>query len=241
MVAAIGDRGRVRLLSVPRPVLGSVLDLVLPGVCAGCGAPGRPLCSACRSPLARTPSPAWPRPRPPGLPTPWAVTAYDGAVRRAIVAFKERGRWDLAGPLGDTLARAIIAAEPSGTPVWVTPVPSRRGEVCRRGHDPGVTLARSAVAGLRRRGVAARLLAVLRHGRPVADQAGLAAGERAANLAGALVVPARSVPAIRTRRLVIVDDVITTGATLSEAARALRAAGAQIDVAAVIAATSRRR
>lgn len=222
-------------------VAGPALDLVLPRACAGCRAPGRPLCPACRTDLAGPPAPAWPSPRPAGLPTPWAGAPYDGSARRAIVAYKERGRWELARPLGEALARAVVAASAPGARLWVAPVPSRRGAVRRRGHDPPVALARSAVGELRRRGRSARLVNALRHRRRVADQAGLSAGERAANLAGALFVPAAYRDAVGQRSVIVVDDVITTGATVAEAARALRAAEAQVEAAAVVAATRRLR
>jgi predicted amidophosphoribosyltransferase len=75
----------------------------------------------------------------------------------------------------------------------------------------------------------------LRHRRHVADQAGLSAMDRALNLAGAM----ESRLDLRGRRVIVVDDVITTGATLAEAARALRAAGADVRASAVIAATQR--
>jgi predicted amidophosphoribosyltransferase len=75
----------------------------------------------------------------------------------------------------------------------------------------------------------------LGHQRRVADQAGLTAADRATNLSGALRVRQD----LRGLRVVVVDDVITTGATLAEAARALRAAGAEVPAAAVIAATER--
>jgi predicted amidophosphoribosyltransferase len=75
----------------------------------------------------------------------------------------------------------------------------------------------------------------LTHRRHVADQAGLTATARAANLSGAL----HSRLDLRGHRVVLVDDVITTGATLTEAARALRAAGAEVQACAVIAATER--
>ncbi|MES9535697.1 phosphoribosyltransferase family protein, partial [Actinomadura sp. NPDC000600] len=71
----------------------------------------------------------------------------------------------------------------------------------------------------------------------VADQAGLSAKERAANLKGAVEVRAD----VAGRRLVLVDDVVTTGASLAEAARALRAAGGEVTAAAAIAATPRHR
>ncbi|WP_369688378.1 ComF family protein [Actinomadura macra] len=78
----------------------------------------------------------------------------------------------------------------------------------------------------------------LRHTRRVSDQAGLTVSERAANLAGALEAVPRA--KVAGRRVVLVDDVITTGATLAEAARALRAADAEVIGAATLAATQRR-
>ncbi|WP_368857742.1 ComF family protein, partial [Streptomyces sp. JJ36] len=103
-----------------------------------------------------------------------------------------------------------------------------------RGHDPVRRVARAAAAALRRSGVPARVLPLLRQRRRVADQAGLRAAERRANLAGAL----EAAPGLRrlTARaaLVLVDDLMTTGASLAEAARAVTAGGGGRPPAAVV-------
>jgi predicted amidophosphoribosyltransferase len=193
------------------------------------------VCAACGALLDGPARIRPPCPVPPGLPPPWAVAPYAGPVRQLIVAHKERGLAGLAGPLGAALARAVLAAAVQGEPVLLVPVPSSRASVRRRGEDPTLRIARAAAREATRRGAAAHCLRALRHRRRVADQAGLTATGRAANLDGAL--GARS--GLRGARVIVVDDVITTGATLAEAARALRAAGAEVPAAAVVAATAR--
>ncbi|MCW2886465.1 MAG: utilization protein GntX [Streptosporangiaceae bacterium] len=238
-------------------LLGELLDLVLPQLCAGCGTLPGLLCVGCRERLSGPVRLAWPSPAPAGLPTPYAAAAYDGAVRRMIVAHKESGRMGLARYLGASLALSALSAARMHGPfpvigpedadpedpgrraheVVLVPVPSARAAVRARGHDPALRITAAAVRELRAGGLPARCLDVLVQRRGVADQAGLTAAERLANLAGALSVPRPA--AIRARRLVVVDDVITTGATLAEAARALRAAGAEVLAVAVVAATPR--
>ncbi|WP_329134853.1 ComF family protein [Streptomyces sp. NBC_00670] len=108
--------------------------------------------------------------------------------------------------------------------VVLVPVPSARWVVRARGHDATRRIALAAARELRRTGTAAHVAAVLRQRRPVADQAGLSTSQRAANLAGALEVVPGGVRLLEGKGdwIVLVDDLMTTGATLAEAARAVR-------------------
>ena len=223
-------------------------DLVLGSVCAVCARPGRVLCPRCRDALPRSGAAAWPTPAPPGLALPFAAGAYGGALRALVIAHKERRAFALARPLGHVLA-AVVAdllvsvAEPAGESrgVVLVPVPSRRTVVRARGHDPLLRLTRHAAARLRRHGQPAAVHRLLRPARAVRDQAGLDAGDRAANLAGSLRATAAARPGHPHRPgLVVVDDVITTGATAREAQRALELAGHTVLGIATVAATRRR-
>ncbi|MFD9412782.1 ComF family protein [Streptomyces sp. NPDC059989] len=218
--------------------------LVLPVDCAGCGAARVVLCVGCREVLSGAGAVrARPSPRPAGLPAVHAAAAYEGVVRAVLLAHKERGALPLAGALGAALAVAVRAAGGGRgereREVVLVPVPSARRQVRARGHDPARRIALAAAGRLRAAGVRARVAPVLRLRRAVADQAGLGAGQRRENLAGALGVCRGGERLLDGALVVLVDDLITTGSTLAEAARAVRAAGfgqAQLR-AAVVAAT----
>ncbi|MFE7460816.1 ComF family protein [Streptomyces sp. NPDC057554] len=202
-----------------------VCGLVLPVSCAGCGRPRTELCVVCGAALSGAPPRrVRPSPRPAGLPVVHAAAPYENAVRAVLLAHKERGALGLAGPLG----RALAAAVRAGTgrmgaegPLLLVPVPSARPATAARGHDPVRRIARAAADELRRSGRPARVLPVLRQRRAVADQSGLGAYRRRLNLAGALEVATGGERLLVPGRVVLVDDLLTTGSTLAEAARAV--------------------
>jgi predicted amidophosphoribosyltransferase len=221
-------------------------DLLFGSACVGCLRPGTALCTACGRQLRRPPFESWPTPRPAGLVRPFAVTAYDGAARAAIVAHKERAVLSLAKPLGRALALSILGviasgADPSagaGRLLLVVP-PTSHAQVRERSHDPMGRVARSAVRALAAYGIQARAVPALQRARQVADQSGLSAGDRSVNVSGAFRARPGRLQARGSNAVVVVDDVLTTGATAAEMCRALTRGGVQPIGVAVVAATRR--
>ncbi|HEX5742241.1 MAG TPA: ComF family protein, partial [Pilimelia sp.] len=156
-------------------VAADLRDLLLPGGCAGCGAAG-PLrwhtCPDCAAECAGVPREVRPRPAPPGLPPVTAATAYAGAARRLLLAYKERGAHQLAVPLGGLLAGAVRLAAPGPAPIVVVPVPSTAAAARERYGDHMARLTRQAVRRLRSAGVPATAVRPLRMRRRP-DSAGL--------------------------------------------------------------------
>jgi predicted amidophosphoribosyltransferase len=203
-----------------------VLDLVLPLECGGCGAPSTRWCEACARELAVGPeAPRVVTPRiDPGVPV-LALGRYAGARRHAIVAMKDRGRSDLIPPLAHAMALGVHRLLEWGlldVPLTIVPAPTRSWAARRRGGDPVTRIATLATANHPHITVvrALRMKAMAR------DSAGLSSAARERNIAGRVLLTGRRVP--DDHEVLLVDDILTTGATASEAVRVLRAAGARV-------------
>ncbi|KRB79288.1 hypothetical protein ASE01_23565 [Nocardioides sp. Root190] len=225
------------------------VDLVLGSSCVVCGRPGRALCVRCCHELPVEAGLRRPTPCPPGLAPSYSAGPYDGVLRALVLAHKEHGVHALAGPLGTVLA-VVADAALSGAgigpdeAVVLVPVPSRPAAVRARGHDPTTAMTRAAASGLRSRGHPVGVAGLLRVRPGVVDQAGLDAASRAANLAGSMATSTSAVRRLARRRptahVLLCDDVLTTGATLREAQRALESVGIRVLAAATVAATRRK-
>jgi predicted amidophosphoribosyltransferase len=206
-----------------------MLDLVLPLECGGCGAPSTKWCAACARQLAvKADEPHLITPRvDPGVPV-LSLGRYAGARREAIVAVKEHGRADLIAPLAIALRAGLERLLTWGvvaTSLTIVPAPTRRSAARRRGGDPVTRMARAAAAGLRDvREVdviqALRLRALVR------DSVGLSIADRQRNIAGRVKISKHS--DVLAKDVLVVDDIVTTGATAGESVRVLRIAGAHV-------------
>ncbi|KQU69463.1 ComF family protein [Phycicoccus sp. Root101] len=234
--------------------LAAVASLALPRTCAVCRAADTALCLGCRAQVDASrwldgPRRSRPDPEPGGLPPVLTSGRFEGALAALVTAYKDDGRRDVAPVLSALLAEVVDAAvrqDPhvrralaaGDGPVLVVPVPSSAASRRRRGDAPLEALARAAVEGF---GPHEAVVAdALRMRRRVADQAGLGAVGRHLNVEHSMAVREPWHAPLDRASCVVVDDVLTTGATLVEAARALRAAGAGPVVAAAICATQRR-
>ena len=162
-----------------------------------------------------------------------AGQVYDGTFRRVIVQWKEHGRSTLTPVLAHHLAAAVVASKVQ-SPVALVPIPSTATARIRRGHDLVADVARAAANLLVITGVQAEVIPLLKRSGRVADQVGLSAADRSRNVHESLVCRDR---ASRESALVVVDDVVTTGATAAEARRALGRCGHVVAAVATIAAT----
>ncbi|WP_307374857.1 ComF family protein [Microbacterium sp. W4I20] len=203
-----------------RAVGGDVAAFLLAASCAGCDEPGILLCPSCARELAPTPREVE---TPQGLRV-RAALSFDGVPARCIRRFKGEGETLLARPLGAALAAVLAPVVSSST--WVVPVPTSGRAFRARGYRVPEMLVRRAGSPPQR---------VLALRARTADQRGLGVGERALNVRDSMGARQSGGGA----EAVLVDDVVTTGATFDEAARALSAAGFHVVAAVALAATPR--
>ncbi len=227
-----------------------LLALAVPVDCVCCGAEDLAVCVACERQIRLlTKHPFRAEGQAPalinvdgGLILPVvAAGVYREELAQALLSFKSHGQHQLTRVLARGLGQGIAAA--AGVEgVCLVPVPSSTAAFVKRGFSPVHLL----LAELRRgpvMGVFPVVNAIRKSRRPAAleqlpgGQKGLGRGARASRVRGSMTVPARTRGRVAGRRCIIVDDVLTTGATLAEAARALHLSGAVVTGAVVLAAT----
>ena len=191
-----------------------------PPMCFGCGAAGdgEPLCARCRGALAWMPPEPFELEGSGGVVAAWAPLAYRGGARALVRALKFRGALHVAG----TMAAQIAANAPEG--LWrdaaLVPAPLHRARLRRRGFNQAERLASELAPR-----VGSRVVDCLARGGARGTQMGRDRDERLSSLAGAIAVRPGSAP---PNRAIVIDDVMTTGATAIACADALHRAGSEV-------------
>lgn len=212
----------------------ALVELFLPRPCAGCGgetAAGGVLCASCQEHLRQVPRRVE-RPRPLGFPA-WALGPYSDTRRGVIIAMKEHGHHAVRAHLGAVFAAGIDYLRARGDipeTGLLVPAPTRVSSARRRGGDPVAALCQAAAARLPGWAV----VNALSTAESSADQSELSAVERADNMRTAVLLR----PAARElvgKNVMLVDDVITTGATLRASAARVWAIGGDVAGAIVLA------
>ncbi|MET1086163.1 MAG: phosphoribosyltransferase family protein [Arthrobacter sp.] len=248
---AIHRRRILRAAGHAATALSEVLSLAVPADCVCCGAEDLVLCVACQRRIRLlTRRPFRSEAQAPALMDVGgtfilpvvAAGIYREELAQALLSFKKHGQHQLRHVLGKALAGAVAAAVGEEGGVCLVPVPSSTGAFVKRGFSPvhlliGPLARAPGPAGVQVRDVLRKSARHRRLESLPGGQKGLGRGARARRVRGSMRVPARQRKGVAGLRCIIVDDVLTTGATLSEAARALHAAGAIVAGAVVLAAT----
>lgn len=192
-----------------------LLNFVLPSRCASCDKPGYDLCDQCLSEITIELHEFQIH----GLPG-FAVTKYTPLISNVLVAFKEKGQFALSKTLAGLFSEAISLLPKFELPVYLVPAPSSPDNFARRGFQPALLLATE----IARNHPEFRVLNSLVFSRKVQDQVGLSGSQRLANLESSMKLN----QSVTGRVCYLVDDVVTTGATATQAARVLLIGGAQV-------------
>lgn len=195
-------------------IANSLINLVMPARCAVCDVPGSNICAMCQLVLSPKPKP-FIRETLQGL----SALGYDDSVSKLLVGYKEKRQASLCEFIASSLNGLIQTISFSKSDYYVVPVPSRPENFAKRGFHPSLRIAQqlSKVSGV-------AVLNCLRFQRPVLDQVGLDFRARRLNLANSMAVN----QTVSGKLCCLVDDVVTSGASLLEARRALSAAGAHV-------------
>ncbi|MBQ1025995.1 ComF family protein [Micromonospora sp. C95] len=217
---------------------------MLPTECAGCRQrrPGlrHGVCPDCVTALrALRPVPVRPVPAPPDLPPCHALGEYGGPLRETLLAYKDHGRHGLARPLGELLAEVVAAALGAVGPVLLVPVPDTPTAARARYGDHLDRLTRHCARRLRAAGWPVRVHHAVRAA-PRPDSVTLDSAGRAAAATSAFRARSGRDPLVAGSRVVLLDDIVTTGATLAAVSRVLTGRGLSPYGAAVLAATRKR-
>ena len=217
-------------------LLTDVADLVLSRACIGCDRIGPVVCVDCWERAADVRLHEVPGDR---LPPVVIGTRYDGLGRDAVHALKERGVLAMAEAVGAWLAIAIAQIAPGNIPVSLVPIPAHPRSVVARGVDTLDRIGRRATGLLRASGHPVRLVPALERRVDRGRQVGMGARQRRVAVAGAMAARATAAGQLEDCRLIVIDDVVTTGATVGEAVRALRSAGLEVVAVAAACGTPR--
>ncbi|MDQ0768550.1 ComF family protein [Pseudarthrobacter defluvii] len=249
----------LRLLDWVAGAAEELLALAVPVDCVCCGSEDHSLCPSCASRIRRlTRRPFRAESAAPALmdvsgtvmlPV-VAAGVYRDELAQGLLSFKRHGQYQLGKSLGRALASAVRAAAHGGNGFLLIPVPTSTSAYVSRGFSPVHLLLRQAAQQLpgfdvadvlRKAPASGRLLPDWCAGpvsrKAVGGQKGLGRGARSQRVRGSMRVRPSTRAKVSGRPCIIIDDVLTTGATLAEAARALHLAGAQVRGAVVLAAT----
>jgi len=216
----------------------AVADLFVGAACSGCGRSGVGVCPACRASCGSYPHLVERVPR--DAATIWPLTLaacrYEGPVRGLVSARKDRGASHITGLFADRLSELLTGLAECGgmvdvASVALVPIPSDAAAVRARGYDHAGSLAASVARRWRWASPSVSPETCLTRVRRIADQAELGVEGRWRNQAGSMVC--RTGP----RPVILVDDLVTTGASLAEASRAVVASRRRLIAALVVAST----